>query len=176
MRRHAAVALAWALAIGGLGAIGMRYGESLWALTAPPDRSSVATAEAERERPTGRALDSVAMSRSSALAQPAGSAGVIASRGAGVAHALADPLVRLGARAVVPDAAPTEAAAEVSSSTEPGEPAFTMEVQGGRTIYRMNGDLVVDPDQQREEPVEVGFEYRFGKRGLEKVKLWEVRR
>jgi hypothetical protein len=32
----------------------------------------------------------------------------------------------------------------------PGEPAFTMEVQRGQTVYRMNGDLVVDPEHQRE--------------------------
>ena len=84
--------------------------------------------------------------------------------------------LRLGARVTVPDSTPTPAPAETAESGEPGEPAFTMEVERGRTIYRMNGDLIVDPEQQREEPVEAGFEYRFGKRGLEKFKLWEVRR
>ena len=58
-----------------------------------------------------------------------------------------------------------------------GEPTFTTEVAHGRTIYRINGDLLLDPGHLRGDPVEAGCEYRFGHRGLEKVKaLWEVRR
>jgi hypothetical protein len=48
--------------------------------------------------------------------------------------------------------------------------------QRGPTVQRVNGDVLVDGGPPRDELVEAGFEYRFGTRGLEKVKLWEVRR
>ena len=89
---------------------------------------------------------------------------------------IAAPVARLGARVAVTEQAPTEIADEGAVRGEPGAPTFTTEVQNGRTIYRVNGDLLLDPGHLRGEPVEVGWEYHFGQRGLEKVTLWEVRR
>jgi len=171
-------ALAGALIAGGLAMVVVLFGESLWALTAPPDRLGLMVAD-DAPGPAGqRGPDTVA-----SVIAPSTRAGALpaarASQDAGapVTRQTPDAVARVGARITVPAAAPTEAAADAADlATAPGELAVTMEVQGGRTIYRMNGDLVVDPDRQREDLVEAGFEYRFGMRGLEKVKLWEVRR
>ena len=87
------------------------------------------------------------------------------------------PVARLGARVAVTEPAPTEIADEgTAAGGEPGAPTFTTEVRNGRTIYRINGDLLLDPGHLRGDPVEVGWEYQFLHRGLEKVTLWEVRR
>jgi hypothetical protein len=177
MRRHATVVLTGALVVGGLAAVAVRFGESLWALTAPPDRLGAVVADAEPGRAGRRASDSVAAvvpppARADSTSTARASRAV---RGAD-AHPMSGPVARVGARITVPDQDSTETVGDGPSNAMPGEPAFTVEVQGGRTIYRMNGELIVDPDHPREDLVENGFEYRFGKRGLEKFKLWEVAR
>jgi hypothetical protein len=173
--RYAAVALLAAVAVGGLATAAWRLGPTVWTLTAPADRLGALVADAERELTRGTAAPGAGVIAPGALADSSRTARSTTSRAAAVGDGARGPL-RLGARVTVTDATPTPAPADMAESGEPGEPAFTMEVERGRTIYRMNGDLIVDPEQQREEPVEAGFEYRFGKRGLEKFKLWEVRR
>ncbi len=174
MGRAAAVAVVAAVVVGGLATAVWRVGPTLWTLSAPADRLGALIADAERELTRGTIAPSAAVITPPALVDSSRPARATPSRAAAVEGARG-PL-RLGARATVSDSTPTPVPAETAESGELGEPAFTMEVERGRTIYRMNGDLIVDPEQQREEPVEAGFEYRFGKRGLEKFKLWEVRR
>lgn len=175
MGRYAAVAVIAAVAVGGLATAAWRVGPTLWTLSAPADRLGALIADAERELTRGTTAPSAGVSAPPALVDSSRPARANPSRAAVVGEGARGPL-RLGARVTAPDSTSTPAPAETVESGEPGEPAFTMEVERGRTIYRMNGDLIVDPEQQREEPVEAGFEYRFGKRGLEKFKLWEVRR
>ena len=182
--RFATVGLITVLVAGALVAAALRFGETLWALTAPADRFGALVADAEREV-AGQgvsARESLETLRPAADAvvpalppSPARSPSRVrsATPGATVGDGERPPVARVGARVVVPSATPSDPSADVAAGE--AEPAVTMEVKGGQTVYRMNGDLVVDPGQQREEPVEVGFEYRFGKRGLEKIKLLEVR-
>jgi len=171
-------ALVGALIAGGVAVIVVELGESLWALTAPPDRQGLFTAQVEPGLTSPRAPGVEAgvtapMTRTAVLSTP----GAGRNAASPVAGERLDAVARVGARSTLAGPAPTEAVADAPDlATAPGEPAVTMEVQGGRTVYRMNGDLVVDPDRQREDLVEAGVEYRFGLRGLEKVKLWEVRR
>ena len=177
VQRYATLVLTCVLVVGGLAAVTLRFGEARWALTAPADRLGAVVADAEAERPGRRAPGSA----HAAIPRPerADSAATARARradGGAVADARPDPFARVGARTVVADPGSGDTPGDGPSNAMPGEPAFTMEVQRGQTVYRMNGDLVVDPEHQREEPVEGGYEYRFGKRGLEKVKLWEVRR
>jgi hypothetical protein len=176
MGRYAAVVVTGAVVVGGLATAAWRVGPTLWTLTAPADRLGALVADAERELTGGRpATPGAGAIAPGALADSTRAARATSSRAPAIDDGSRAP-VRLGARVTLSDSTPTPAPGEMAESREPGEPAFTMEVQRGQTIYRMNGDLIVDPEHQREEPVEAGFEYRFGKRGLEKFKLWEVRR
>src|SRR5262245_30696560 len=177
MVRLAATLGLTALLVGGLAAAAIHLGPALWALTAPADRLGALVAEAERELAQRRgpavAPGPGAMAGSS---PPAATRATTPGRAPAVDHAERAPVARVGARVSVTEpttAAPPSGEAAVGSE---GEPAFTVEVVRGQTVYRMNGDLVLDPGQHPEEMVEAGFEYRFGKRGLEKVKLWEVPR
>ena len=167
MRRLAARLGSSVLIVGGLATAVIHLGPTLWDLSAPADRLGALVAEAERElaqrRPTG-ADGALALSGSSSPTSP---------RGDDTRRA---PFARVGARismAVPPPAPAPLGEAAVSSE---GEPALTGDVVRGQTVYRLNGDLILDPGQPREEMVEAGYEYQFNKRGLEKVKLWEVRR
>jgi hypothetical protein len=100
-----------------------------------------------------------------------------AAAGAGAADdESTPPVARVGTRVAVTEPAPTEIPDAVAADDEPRAPTFTTEIQNGRTIYRVNGDLLLDPGHMRGQPVEVGSEYHFGQRGLEKVPLWEMRR
>ena len=175
MGRYAAVAVIATLVVGGLATAAWRVGPTLWTLTTPADRLGALVADAERELTRGRPAAPGAGAIAPAALADSTPTRSTTSRAAAMVDGSRGP-VRLGARVTVSDSTPTQAPGEMAESREPGEPAFTMEVQRGQTIYRMNGDLIVDPEHQREEPVEAGFEYRFGKRGLEKFKLWEVRR
>ena len=170
MARFAAVAMLAAVVVGGVTTAAWRLGPTVWTLTAPADRLGTLIADAERELTRGTTAPGGGVIAPPALADSSRTARVAA-----VGEGARGPL-RLGARVTVPDSTSAPAPAETAESGELGEPAFTMEVERGRTIYRMNGDLIVDPEHQREGPVEAGFEYRFGKRGLEKFKLLEVRR
>jgi hypothetical protein len=194
MARFAAPALGGVLVVGALAVVAMRFGEPLWALTAPADRLAVLVSPVDlkpvagrppdhvvRDRLAGRSPDrAAAASRTPKAADSTAEARATTSATALEAGATGDgwatPSVRLGTRMTVTEPAPTEMPDDVAVSSEPGAPTFTTDVQGGRTVYRMNGDLLLDPGHLRGEPVEVGFEYRFGQRGLEKVTLWEVRR
>jgi len=167
MRRLAARLGSSVLIVGGLAAGVIHLGPTLWEVTAPADRLGALVAEAERElaqrRPTG-ADGALALSGSSSPTSP---------RGDDTRRA---PFARVGARismAVPPPAPAPLGEAAVSSE---GEPSLVGDVVRGQTVYRLNGDLILDPGQPREEMVEAGYEYQFNKRGLEKVKLWEVRR
>jgi hypothetical protein len=180
MGRAAAVAVLAAIVVGGLATAAWRWGPTVWTLTTPADRLGALVADAERELTRGTIAPRAGVIAPPALADSSRTSRATTtrstmSRAAVVGEGARGP-VRLGARVTVSDSTPTPPPGETAESGEPGEPAFTMEVERGRTIYRMNGDLVVDPEHQREEPVEAGFEYRFGTRGLEKFKLWEVRR
>jgi len=166
------------LIAGALGAAAIQAGPTLWALTAPADRLGALVADAERElaqrRPPEPALADGARSLTGSLTRV--SARTTVSGPAAIDDARHVPFARVGARISL--AAPTPAQAQPEDATVSGEvePAFTVETVRGQTVYRMNGDLVLDPGQHQDEMVEAGYEYRFGKRGLEKVKLWEVRR
>jgi hypothetical protein len=173
--RFAAVAVLAAVAVGGVAMAAWRLGPTVWTLTAPADRLGTLIADAEREPTRGTTTPGAGVIAPPALADSSRTARATTSRVAAVGEGARGPL-RLGARVTVPDSTSAPAPAETAESGELGEPAFTMEVERGRTIYRMNGDLIVDPEHQREGPVEAGFEYRFGKRGLEKFKLLEGRR
>jgi hypothetical protein len=187
--RIAALALAGALMLGGLTAAAMRFGESLWVLTAPPDRLAALVSPVESAPVIDRALDrgrdrvaddAAAVRRSPKpgdFSVPGRATTSNTAAGAGAADdESAPPVARVGTRVAVTEPAPTEIPDEVAADDEPRAPTFTTEVENGRTIYRVNGDLLLDPGHVRGQPVEVGSEYRFGQRGLEKVPLWEMRR
>jgi hypothetical protein len=187
--RIAALALAGALMLGGLTAAAMRFGESLWVLTAPPDRLAALVSPVESALVIDHAPDRVrdrvadraaAVRRAPELGDSSVPGRATTSNAAADAGAADDeptpPVARVGTRVAVTEPAPTEIPDEVAAGDEPRAPTFTTEVQNGRTIYRVNGDLLLDPEHMRGQPVEVGSEYRFGQPGLEKVPLWEMRR
>jgi hypothetical protein len=187
--RIAALALAGALMLGGLTAAAMRFGESLWVLTAPPDRLAALVSPVESALVIDHAPDRVrdrvadhaaAVRRAPELGDSSVPGRATTSNAAADAGAADDeptpPVARVGTRVAVTEPAPTEIPDEVAAGDEPRAPTFTTEVQNGRTIYRVNGDLLLDPEHMRGQPVEVGSEYRFGQSGLEKVPLWEMRR
>jgi hypothetical protein len=189
MARLAVLALAGALMLGGLAAAAVRFGDSLWVLTAPPDRLAALLSSVESapviDRAPDRIHDGVANRAAAASRAPKrGDASVPArattsnaAAGAGAADdESTTPLARVGTRIAVSEPAPTEIPDEVAAGGEARAPTFTTEVDNGRTIYRVNGELLLDPGHMRGHPVEVGFEWHFGQRGLEKVTLWEVRR
>jgi hypothetical protein len=187
--RIAALALAGTLMLGGLAVAAMRFGESLWVLTAPPDRLAALVSPVESAPVIDRAPDRVrdgvadraaALRRApklgdSSVAGPAATSNAAAGAGAADDEST-PPVARVGTRVAVTEPAATEIPDEVAADDEPRAPTFTTEVQNGRTIYRVNGDLLLDPEHMRGQSVEVGTEYRFGHRGLEKVPLWEMRR
>jgi hypothetical protein len=170
MRRLAATLGSSVLLVGGLATAVIHLGPTLWDLSAPADRLGALVAEAERELAQRRPPEGAT-----------GADGVLALTGSSSPTSAGDdprraPFARVGARismAVPPAASAPPGEAAVSSE---GEPASTVDVVRGQTVYRMNGDLILDPGQPREDLVEAGYEYQFNKRGLEKVKLWEVRR
>jgi hypothetical protein len=187
--RFAALALAGALMLGGLTAAAMRLGESLWVLTAPPDRLAALVSPVESAPVIDRAPDRVrdrladraaALRRAPKLGDSSVAGRATTSNAAAGAGAADDestpPVARVGTRLAVTEPAPTEVPDEVAAGDEPRAPTFTTEVQNGRTIYRVNDDLLLDSGHMRGQPIEVGSEYRFGHRGLEKVPLWEMRR
>jgi hypothetical protein len=187
--RFAALGLAGALMLGGLAAAAVHFGESLWVLTAPPDRLAALLSSVESAPVIDRAPDRVGdrvANRAAAASRapkrgdssvPTRATTANAAAGAGAADdESTTPAARVGARIAVSEPATTEIADEVAAGGEARAPTFTTEVQNGRTIYRVNGELLLDPGHMRGEPVEVGFEWHFGQRGLEKVKLWEMRR
>lgn len=193
MTRSAALVLTGALVLGAIAATAAHFGEPLWVLMAPPDRLAALVSPTDPAAVTPRAPDGGRNRVANRVPNGAGAAGrapkpadasapdrASTSEAAAVAGAAGDgsgtPVARLGARVAVTEQAPTEIADEEAARGEPGAPRFTTEVQNGRPIYRVNGDLLLDPGHLRGEPVEVGWEYHFGQRGLEKVTLWEVRR
>jgi hypothetical protein len=195
MARSAALVLTGALVLGGLAAAAARFGEPLWVLMAPPDRLAALVSPIDPAALTPRAPDGgrdgvanrvpnrvAAVGRAPKPPDAPAADRASTSEAAAVVGTAGDgstpPVARLGARVAVTAPAPTEIADEgAAAGGEPGAPTFTTEVQNGRTIYRVNGDLLLDPGHLRDgEPVEVGWEYRFLQRGLEKVTLWEVRR
>jgi hypothetical protein len=193
MARSAALVLTGALVLGGLAAAAARFGEPLWVLIAPPDRLAALVSPIDPAAVTPRAPEggrnrvatrvpngAAAAGRAPKAADATAPERASTSEAAAVAGAAGDgsalPVARRGARVAVTEPAPTEIADEGAVRAEPGAPRFTTEVQNGRAIYRVNGDLLLDPGHLRGEPVEVGWEYHFGQRGLEKVTLWEVRR
>jgi len=171
MRRLAARLGSSVLIVGGLAAGVIHLGPTLWEVTAPVDRLGALVAEAERELAQRRPTE-VATGADGALAL-SGSSSPTSPRGDDTRRA---PFARVGARIsmAVPPPAPAPLG-EAAVSVE-GEPSLPGDVVRGQTVYRLNGDLILDPGQPREEMVEAGYEYQFNKRGLEKVKLWEVRR
>jgi hypothetical protein len=173
----------WAarLAVGGLtvGAVAtaaVHLGPTLWELTAPADRLGALVAEAERDLTQRRAPD-VATGSGGALALTGASSRATASGPGSTDDARREPFARVGARISVtePPSAAQARPGETAVSGE-AEPTFTGDVVRGQTVYRMNGDVIGDPGRHGDQMVEAGYEYQFGKRGLEKVKLWEVRR
>jgi hypothetical protein len=179
MRRRAATLSIGTLTVVGLAATAIYAGPTLWALTAPADRLGALVAEAERDLAQRRAQN--AASGADALALTGASRAIAASRDNASSPTAGDdarrePFSRVGARISVTEPPPAPARlGEVAVGGE-AEPVFTVEVVRGQTVYRMNGDVIGDPGQHGEQMVEAGYEYRFDKRGLEKVKLWEVRR
>ena len=133
--RYAAVALLAAVAVGGLATAAWRLGPTVWTLTAPADRLGALVADAERELTRGTTAPGAGVIAPGALADSSRTARSTTSRAAAVGDGARGPL-RLGARVTVTDATPTPAPADMAESGEPGEPAFTMEVERGRTIYR----------------------------------------
>jgi hypothetical protein len=164
--------------VGGLATAAIYAGPTLWELTAPADRLGALVAEAERELAQRRAASVATGAGAPALtgASSPGSARAAASGSAAVDTARREPFARVGSRISVTEPTPAQAPSGEAAAGVEVEPAFTVDVVRGQTVYRMNGDLVLDPGQHPDEMVEAGYEYRFGKRGLEKVKLWEVRR
>jgi hypothetical protein len=176
--RGAATLLVGGLLATGLIAAAIHAAPTLWQLTAPADPLGALVAEAERELADRRPPEPVAADGARGLTGVVSRVPVRATvpRASAFGDAGRPPFARVGARmsVAVPPSTPTPPdEAAISGEVEP---AFTVETVRGQTVYRMNGDLVLDPGQHREEMVEAGYEYRFGKRGLEKVKLWEVRR
>lgn len=194
MARSAALVLTGALVLGSLAAAATRFGEPLWVLMAPADRLAALVPPIDPAAMTPRAPDgrrdrvaNRVPDRAAAVGRAPKSADATAPDRASTSEAAAvvgadgdgsgTPVARLGARVAVTEPAPTEIADEgAAAGGEPGAPTFTTEVRNGRTIYRINGDLLLDPGHLRGDPVEVGWEYQFLHRGLEKVTLWEVRR
>src|SRR5262245_9840987 len=180
MVRLAATLGLTALLVGGLATATIHLGPTLWALTVPADRLGALVVEAERERAQRRPPDPVLADGARGLIA---SSSLVSPRAAAPGRAAVDdvrraPFARVGARISVAERTPAPAQPGEPPVSDEGEPAFTVETVRGQTVYRMNGELVLDPGQHRqeEERVEAGYEYRFGTRGLEKVKLWEVRR
>ena len=194
MARSAALVLTGALVLGSLAAAATRFGEPLWVLMAPADRLAALVPPIDPAAMTPRAPDggrdrvaNRVPGRAAAVGRAPKSADATAPDRASTSEAAAvvgadgdgsgTPVARLGARVAVREPSPTEIADEgTAAGGEPGAPTFTTEVRNGRTIYRINGDLLLDPGHLRGDPVEVGWEYQFLHRGLEKVTLWEVRR
>ena len=194
MTGSAALVLTGALVLGAIAATAARFGEPLWVLMAPADRLAALVPPIDPAAMTPRAPDggrdrvaNRVPDRAAAVGRAPKSADATAPDRASTSEAAAvvgadgdgsgTPVARLGARVAVTEPAPTEIADEgAAAGGEPGAPTFTTEVRNGRTIYRINGDLLLDPGHLRGDPVEVGWEYQFLHRGLEKVTLWEVRR
>ena len=176
MGRRAARLSIGVVVVGGLATAAIHLGPTLWELTAPADRLGALVAQAERElgqrRPPDVAAGALALTGASSppsswAATPGRSASDDARR---------EPFARVGARISVAEPPPAPAQPAEAAASGESEPAFTVDVVRGQTVYRMNGDLILDPGQHRDDMVEAGYEYRFGLRGLERVKLWEVRR
>ncbi len=184
MRRLAATLSISALTVGGLAATAIYAGPTLWALTAPADRLGALVAQAERDLAQRRAANATPGADAlgaDGLALTGASRATAASRGnasssTAVDDARREPFSRVGARTSLAEPTPAPARPGEAAVSGEAEPAFTVEVVRGQAVYRMNGDVIGDPGQHGEQMVEAGYEYRFGKRGLEKVKLWEVRR
>ena len=176
MGRLAARLAVGGLIVGGVATAAVHLGPTVWELTAPADRLGVLVAEAERELVQRRVPD-VASGSGGALALTSASSRATASGPDSTDDARREPFARVGARISVTEPPPASQARPGESAVSgEAEPAFTVEGVRGQTVYRMNGDVIGDPGRHGDQMVEAGYEYQFGKRGLEKVKLWEVRR